>query len=205
MENKWLLFAKRIQSIAQAGITYVQNDYDLERYQELRNISIAMMAELTDTPVEKIEKLFASETGYQTPKVDIRGVVFQNGKILMVHEKIDGCWSLPGGWADIGLTPKEVAVKEVREEAGLEVKAEKLLAVIDKKCHPHPPSPYHTYKFFILCSIVGGDLAAGMETHDARFFDKDQLPPLSTERNTQSQIELLFDFLENPAKEVILD
>ncbi len=101
MENKWLMYAKRIQAIAQAGLTYVQNDYDMERYQELRDISVAMMADISGEDIPKIEQLFANETGYQTPKVDIRGVVFKEGKILMVREKIDGCWSLPGGWADI--------------------------------------------------------------------------------------------------------
>lgn len=205
MENPWLSFAKQIQAIAQAGITYAVNDYDMERYQQLRTISVDMLAQLTDLKVEKIRELFTNETGYQTPKVDVRGVVFKNHQLLLVKEKIDGCWSMPGGWADIGLSPREVVIKEVREEAGLEVKPVRLLAVLDKKCHPHPPSLHHTYKLFILCAIVGGKLTAGMETDAVQFFDRDKLPPLSLERNTTSQIELLYEFLENPDKETVFD
>jgi ADP-ribose pyrophosphatase YjhB (NUDIX family) len=131
--------------------------------------------------------------------------VFKENQILMVQEKIDGCWSLPGGWADIGYSAKEVVVKEVREEAGIEVKPLQLLAVWDKKHHPHPPSPYYTYKMFILCEIVSGEIAKGMETLDVRFFGQHELPELSVERNTQSQIQSMFEFLKNPAKEVLFD
>jgi ADP-ribose pyrophosphatase YjhB (NUDIX family) len=205
MINKWLSYAQRIQAIAQAGLTYAQNDYDVERYQELRDISVAMIADLSGEPVELIQKLFASETGYQTPKVDVRGVVFKDNRILMVREKIDGCWSLPGGWADIGYSAKEVVVKEVREEAGIEVKPVRLLAVWDKKLHPHPQSPYYTYKMFIRCEIVSGEIARGMETLDVRFFNENELPELSLERNTQSQIDTMFEFLQNPDKEVLFD
>jgi ADP-ribose pyrophosphatase YjhB (NUDIX family) len=205
MTNKWLSYAQRIQAIAQAGLTYAQNEYDVERYQELRDISVAMVADLSGESVELIQNLFARETGYQTPKVDIRGVVFKNNQILMVREKIDGCWSLPGGWADIGYTAKEVVVKEVREEAGIEVKPVRLLAVWDKKQHPHPPSPYYTYKMFILCDIVSGEIARGMETLDVRFFSQHELPELSQERNTKSQIDTMFEFLQNPHKEALFD
>jgi ADP-ribose pyrophosphatase YjhB (NUDIX family) len=205
MENKWILYAKRIQAIAQAGLTYAQNDYDVERFQELRDISVAMMADISGEKIPRIQQLFANETGYQTPKVDIRGVIFKDRKILMVRERIDGCWSLPGGWADIGFSPKEVVIKEVREEAGLKVKPVKLLSVWDKKLHPHPHSPYYTYKFFILCEIVSGTIAVGMETLDVGFFGRSEIPPLSVERNTASQIETMFDYLDNPEKEVMLD
>jgi ADP-ribose pyrophosphatase YjhB (NUDIX family) len=205
MTNKWLAYAQRIQSIAQAGLTYAQNDYDLERYQELRDMSVSMMADLSGAEIQLITTLFASETGYQTPKVDIRGIVFQDGKILMVREKIDGHWSLPGGWADVGYSPAEVVVKEVQEEAGLIVKPVRLLAVWDKKCHPHPPSPYYTYKLFILCEAVSGNIQAGMETHEVGFFGRNELPPLSVERNTASQIATMFEFLDHPEKAVMLD
>jgi ADP-ribose pyrophosphatase YjhB (NUDIX family) len=205
MNHLWLEYAKRIGSIAQAGLTYAVNDYDRERYQELQDMSVAMLSRLTDEPVEKIGPLFTNETGYQTPKVDVRAVIFRDGKIALVHEKIDGHWSLPGGWADIGYSAGEVAVKEAREEAGLDVQAVRLLAVLDKKFHPHPPSPYHVYKMFILCRITGGTLAAGMETHDAGFFGRDKLPPLSVERNTASQLRLMFDFLDNPGRETVFD
>ena len=203
--HPWLDFAKRVQALAQAGLTYAENDYDLERYQELSEISVAILADLTDEEVPKIKELFTNEIGYQTPKTDVRAVVFREGKILMVREKIDNCWSLPGGWADVGFTPGEVAVKETREEAGLEVKATKILAVLDKKCHPHPPSPYHTYKIFILCEEVGGSLQQGSETLAVEYFDRAELPDLSTERGTVSQVQLMFEFLDNPLKETVFD
>jgi ADP-ribose pyrophosphatase YjhB (NUDIX family) len=205
MENYWLETAKKLQAMAQSGLAYCTNQYDIERYEELRDISADMMSKYTDTEITMVKSLFCNETGYQTPKVDIRGVIFKDNKILMVREKLDGAWALPGGWADIGLTPAEVAVKEVKEEAGLQVKPIRLLAVFDKKCHPHPPSPYHVYKIFILCEIVGGSLRTGMETSDARFFGSHELPELSVERNTESQIKIMFEYLENPNKEAMLD
>ena len=143
MENYWLETAKKLQALAQSGLAYCNNQYDIERYEELRNISADIMAKYADIEIKTVKDLFCNETGYQTPKVDIRGAVFKDNKILMVREKLDGAWALPGGWADIGLTPMEVAVKEIKEEAGLEVKPIRLLAVFDKKRHPHPPSPYH--------------------------------------------------------------
>lgn len=154
---------------------------------------------------ERIRLAFAGETGYATPKTDIRAVVFRDGKILLVREKIDGAWALPGGWADIGLSPSEVAVKEVREESGYEVKPVRLLAVLDKKFHDHPPEPYHIYKLFIRCDIVGGQALSGVETSDVGFFAQDGLPELSVERNTAAQIHAMFEFLRDPAKEVLLD
>jgi ADP-ribose pyrophosphatase YjhB (NUDIX family) len=123
----------------------------------------------------------------------------------MVREKIDQCWSLPGGWGDIGYTANEIAVKEVREESGLEVEPMRLLAVLDKKCHAHPASPWYTYKLFILCRETGGFLQAGMETLDADFFPLENLPPLSTDRITYEQIRLMFDFKHNPEKMVVCD
>ncbi len=134
--------------------------------------------------MEKLVDVFASEKGYQTPKVDVRGVVFRGNKILLVRETIDGRWSVPGGWADVGLTPLEVARKEVFEEAGLEVKPVRLLAVLDKMCHSHPPDMYHIYKIFILCEEQGGTLQNGMETSETGFFGLDELPPLSVPRIT---------------------
>lgn len=205
MEKYWLETAKKLQALAQSGLAYCNNQYDIERYEELRNISADMMAKHMDTPITIVKNLFCNETGYQTPKVDIRGVVFKDGKILMVREKSDGAWALPGGWADIGLTPGEVVVKEIKEEAGLEVKPIRLLAVFDKKCHPHPPSPYHVYKIFIMCGIVGGSLSAGLETSDARFFASHELPELSVERNTASQIWTMFEYINNPDKEILFD
>lgn len=205
MEAKWLTWAKEIQAIAQTGLTYAKDVYDIERYQALRDLSVDIMANYTFESRERIALSFAGDEGYCTPKVDIRGVVFQGEKILLVREKLDGNWALPGGWGDIGLSPREVAVKEIAEESGFQTEPVRLLAVLDKKFHNHPPEPYHVYKMFILCRIVGGEAAAGVETSGVAFFAEDELPELSQERNTAEQVRTMFQFLKNPEKQVILD
>lgn len=193
--DNWLALAKRIQAIAQAGLFYTESDYDRDRYQELSDLSVDILANLSEEPIEKIKKLFTEERdGYQTPKVDIRAVVFnEEDEILMVQEREDGKWALPGGWADVGFTPKEVAVKEVREETGLSVQAVRVLAICDKRCHGHPPQGWYVYKIFILCEPVGGALlSATTETTGVKFFPRDNMPPLSLDRNVPSQIELVY-------------
>jgi HAD superfamily hydrolase (TIGR01509 family) len=205
LPEKWLDWAKQIQSIAQIGLTYAKDVFDLERYEALRQISVDILENYTSVGVDLIHLSFANEKGYATPKVDVRGVVFENNKILLVKEKIDGAWALPGGWADIGYSPSEIAVKEIQEEAGFEVKPIRLLAVLDKKFHYHPPEPYHVYKIFIHCAIIGGSALSGVETSEVRFFAENELPPLSVERNTEKQIQLMFQYLRDPNKKVILD
>lgn len=205
LEPKWLDWAKQLQSIAQAGLTYSKDVYDLERFELIRNISVDILAHCSNMERQVIKDLFASDKGYATPKVDIRAVVFKDEKILMVQENSDGNWALPGGWADIGLTLSEVAVKEVKEESGFDVKAIKLLAITDNKCHPHPPSAFHIYKIFILCEIVGGKPSKGVETSEVKFFAENELPTLSTPRNTKSQIEMAFQYLKNPLETVYFD
>jgi ADP-ribose pyrophosphatase YjhB (NUDIX family) len=201
----WLDIAKRLEAIAQTGLTYTQNDYDRERYEEIRDISFTIFHHYTEAPTDKIYDLFSHEKGYPTPKMDVRGVVFREDRILMVREKLDQRWALPGGWADIGLTPNEVVAKEVKEESGLLVKPDRLLAVLDKKMHNHPPSPLHVYKMFILCKETGGELAAGMETLEVGFFDVNQLPVLSTERNTTEQIYMIYDLYKHPERFPVID
>ena len=199
MEFDWLKIAKEIQSVAQAGLTFSENKYDIERYQQLRELSIKIMHFYTDVPIKKIRDLFANETGYQTPKVDIRAVVFRNGKILMVRETIDGLWSLPGGWADINYSPFENAAKEVSEEAGIDVTPKRLLAVYDKSKNPdHPNDIYHIYKMFILCIDSGQIVKTGMETSDVNWFNRNSIPPLSTPRITISQIIKMFEYYDSP-------
>jgi ADP-ribose pyrophosphatase YjhB (NUDIX family) len=205
MAFDWLDTAKKLQSIAQAGLEYGADKYDLERYQMIRDISVEIMQHYTECPVDKIVDLFAGETGYQTPKVDVRGVIFRNNKILMVREGIDGNWTLPGGWADVGYSPFEIAAKEVWEEAGLEVKPIKLLAVFDKLKHAHPPDAYHVYKLFILCEDSGGDIKPGMETLDVKWVARDEHMPLSIPRITQEQIDTMFSFYDDPQKAVLCD
>ena len=205
MEPKWLEWAKQIQAIAQTGLTYAKDVYYIERYEALRHISVDILSNYANVGEEKVKLAFASETGYATPKVDVRAVVFQDHKVLLVRERMAGAWALPGGWADIGYSPAEVAVKEVREEAGYDVEPIRLLAVLDKQFHHHPPEPYHVYKLFIQCRIVGGEALSGVETSEVAFFDRDRLPELSQERNTPAQIQTMFEFLRDPAKEVIVD
>ncbi|MBN2350890.1 MAG: NUDIX hydrolase [Bacteroidales bacterium] len=205
MDNTLLEIAKKIQALAQTGLTYSLSKYDTERYQQLRELSVELLHCISNEKIEKITDLFASEKGYQTPKVDVRGVVFRENKILLVKESLDGKWSIPGGWADIGLSPFTIAAKEIQEESGLIVKPVKLLAVLDKYKHPHPPDLYHVYKLFILCIEIDGELKAGMETTDVNWFAENEIPTLSELRNTESQIKLMFEYLRNPEKNVICD
>lgn len=205
MTVKWIDWVKQLQSIAQAGLTYSKDVYDIERFQQLRDISISMMSHYTKTDWEVVEKLFASETGYQTPKVDIRAVVFQNEKLLFVKEKSDRKWALPGGWADIGYTPTEVAAKEVLEETGYKVDYFRLLAIFDKEKHQPSPSATHIYKIFIGCEIVGGEKKLSIETEDIDFFSEHEIPDLSIARNTEWQIKEMFAFMKDRNKERILD
>lgn len=205
MTLQWLDIAKEIQSIAQAGLTYAENKYDRDRYEQLRELSIKILEDYTNISQEKIRELFASEEGYQTPKVDVRAVIFRNNKILMVQEGIDGQWTLPGGWADVGYTPFENVVKEVQEEAGMQVKPLRLLAVFDKTRHPHPPDAFHIYKLFVLCEDSGEEPRPGMETLDTDWYSRDQIPPLSLPRITESQIKYMFEFYDHPEKEMLCD
>jgi ADP-ribose pyrophosphatase YjhB (NUDIX family) len=209
MENgtkyAWLDMAKRMQALAQSGLEYSDNKYDRDRYQQMRELSLEIMKDFTELKMEKLVSVFASEQGYQTPKVDVRGVVFRGDQILMVRETIDGNWSLPGGWADVGLTPSEVAAKEVWEESGLVVVPERLLAVLDKKRQNHPPDMFHIYKIFILCRETGGELKGGMETSETGFFGPDKFPPLSGPRISIEQIRLMYDYKNDPLKPASFD
>jgi ADP-ribose pyrophosphatase YjhB (NUDIX family) len=199
-KHQWLKIARELQSIAQAGLTYTQNKYDVERYEQLKQLSKNIVDEYSGLAMEKIDQIFELEEGYLTPKVDVRGVIFREDKVLLVKETIDGKWALPGGWADVGYTASEVVEKEVQEEAGLKVKVKRLMAVLDKKCHPHPPDLYYVYKMFFLCDQIGGQLKRGMETSDVGYFGIDELPELSTGRNTKGQIEMVFELKSNTGK-----
>ncbi|MFC4559195.1 NUDIX hydrolase [Virgibacillus kekensis] len=205
MSFKWLEWAQKIQSISQAGLSFSKDIYELERYEELRVLSLEIMEEYTGLEMEKIRGLFANETGYQTPKVDVRGAVFKDNRILMVKEKVDDKWSLPGGFCDVGLSPSENIVKEIKEESGYEVHAKKLAALLDLNKHPHPPQSHHYYKAFFLCELTGGQVGIGNETSAVKFFSENNLPELSTGRNTKEQIEMLFSFYINPNKEAVFD
>ncbi|MBY0597898.1 NUDIX hydrolase [Bacillus bingmayongensis] len=205
MEVKWIEWVKQIQAIAQAGLTYSKDVYDIERFEQLRDLSVTMMSHYTKTDWEVVKKLFANETGYQTPKVDIRAVVHQDDKLLFVKEKSDGKWALPGGWADVGYTPTEVAAKEVREETGYKVDHFRLLAVFDKEKHHSSPSIVHVYKIFIGCEIVGGEKQTSIETEEVKFFGEKEIPELSTARNTEWQIREMFAYMKDRNRRALLD
>lgn len=192
-----LKITRRLQAIAQAGIHYAKDSFDLQRYEELRELSVQLAAEISESEPDKIRNLFTGDTGFQTPKVDIRAVVLKEGKVLLVRERSDGRWSLPGGFADINYSPAEVAEKEVAEESGLKVKVNRLLAVVDTDRHNFPPLEFHYYKFIILCDLIGGELHSSEETEEAGFFDPDNLPELSVQRNTPELFALIRRQLEN--------
>ncbi len=173
-----------IQSLAQAGLTYGKDKFDLERYERLREISAEMMAYKTDLPIEKVKELFCGETGYQTPKVDTRAAVFKENKILLVREN-NGKWSLPGGWCDFDQSVGANTVKETLEEAGADVKPEKLIAVQDRNLHNSPPYAYGVIKIFVLCSYIGGSFCKNIETTESRFFSKEELPDNFANEKTQ--------------------
>ncbi len=205
MKEKWLEWASRLQSIAQAGLTFGENQYDLDRYQQIRNLSVEILHEYTGVSNEKIRDLFASETGYQTPKVDIRAAVFNDDKILMVKEKIDGAWSLPGGWADVNTSVSESAIRECREEAGALVIPKRIIAVQLANRHTNILYPHTIYKVFMECSFVEKSFAENTETLEAVFFGLESLPQLSTERNTRKQIEMCFEAKSHEVFETVFD
>ncbi|NPV09710.1 MAG: NUDIX hydrolase [Anaerolineae bacterium] len=198
MDPIWLEWAKRLQAIAQDALAYCANPFDRERFEQVRQIAVEIVSRYADAPEERVRELFAGEEGYATPKVDLRGVVFQDERILLVRERRDMRWTLPGGWADVGDSPSEGVEREVREESGYEVRAVKLLALYDRNKHPHPPHPQHIYKLFFLCQLLGGEPRESIETAGVGFFAEDELPELSLTRVLPEQIHRFFEHLRHP-------
>jgi ADP-ribose pyrophosphatase YjhB (NUDIX family) len=198
-EPKWVKWSRRLMAIAQNGLTYAENHFDRERYEQIRAVAAEMMAEQSEMDDRKVIDLFSGEIGYATPKVDVRGAVFRDDQILLVKERVAGLWTLPGGWADVNESPKEAVVREVMEESGYHTRATKLLAVWDRAKHPHnPPFPYHIYRICILCELVGGEAATSHETEEVGFYPEDRLPGLSISRVTPGQIARLFEHHRDP-------
>jgi ADP-ribose pyrophosphatase YjhB (NUDIX family) len=199
MDPQWLSWTKRLHAIAQTGLAFGPNPYDQERYEEVRAIATEMMASgggVVDPGT--IAGLFRKDSGYATPKVDVRAGVIRDGSILLVRERVDGLWALPGGWADIGDRPSRAAEREVLEESGYEVLALKLVAMHDHHLHGHPPEPFHAYKFFFLCELTGGEAKNSDETDGVGFFPEDDLPSLSLPRVVPAQIAMLFEHSRHP-------
>lgn len=203
--SKWTDFAIRIQSLAQAGLYYGTGVYDIERYEELRNIAAEMLACEMDEPVGKVKEFFCNEIGYQTPKVDTRAVIFKEKRILLVHEK-NGTWSLPGGWCDVDQSVASNVIKETKEEAGLDVTAEKLIAVQDWRKHNACNLPFGVLKIFVLCKVQGGSFVENSETSEIRYFSKEELPEqLANEKTTKEQILMCFEAHESENWKTMFD
>ncbi|MBQ2957934.1 MAG: NUDIX hydrolase [Clostridia bacterium] len=191
-EKIWLDWAIELQSLAQAGLTYGKDIYDKERYERIREISAEIIAHKSEIPIETVKDLFCNETGYQTPKLDTRAAIFKDDKILLVREN-NGKWSLPGGWVDVNVSVKENAIKEVKEESGLDVTADRLIAVQDRNKHNLPRYAYGICKVFVLCSLIGGRFEANSETTGFDWFAMENLPELAEEKNTSEQIRMCFN------------
>jgi len=198
MNPAWLEWAQRLQALAQTGLTYANDPYDVERYQQIREIAAEIVVAHCDAGLERIREMFAEQAGYATPKVDVRGAVFRDDTILLVKERSDGGWTLPGGWADVGDSPADAVVREIAEESGYQTRAVKLLALYDRNRHGHPAHPFHAYKIFFLCELIGGAAATSAETEDVGFFREDALPELSLTRVVPAQIARLFAHYRHP-------
>ena len=194
MENskQWLTWITELQAMAQNGLTYVKDIYDKERYERLRELSAQMMSCITDEPIEKVRELFCYERGYQTPKIDVRAAIVEDGRILLVQEN-SGKWSIPGGWCDINFSVAENAVKEAREEAGIDIEVGRVVALQDRSKHNFPPQLSSICKVFVLCNALGGSFEANSETIASGWFSLDSLPELDNGKTTAEQIALCIE------------
>lgn len=204
-KHKWKYWAEELLSIARAGLTYSKDPFDVERFKRIHEMSAEILAHGSDQSFEKIMDILNQEEYYLTPKIDVRVACIVNNQILLVQEHKDQKWSLPGGWADINLSPSENAIKEVKEETGFDVKITKLYGFIDKHKHNYPPQIPHAYKCLFLGNIIGGTLSTSLETTAVQFFDPDKLPPLSLHRIMPEQIALAYEYHKNPNLETTYD
>ena len=190
--EKWLEWAIELQSLAQAGLYFGKDVYDIERFERIREISAEMISYKTDIPLETVKDLFCKEVGYQTPKLDTRAAVFKDDKILLVQET-NGEWVLPGGWVDVDKSVKENAVKEVKEEAGLDVTADSIIAVQDRDKHNFPPYAYKICKVFVMCTLIGGEFKENSETIASGYFGVNELPELNIAKTSIDQVRMCFE------------
>ena len=202
--DKLIHLATELQSLAQAGLYYGKDVYDRERYTRIREIAAEMITLRSDLPYEKVTEVFCADSGYQTPKVDTRAAIFSGDRILLVREK-DGRWALPGGWCEFDLAPAANTVKEVREEAGREVKVTSLIAVQNRNDHNTPPYAYGVVKLFYLCEELGGEFRENSETTTADYFAADDLPPLAEEKCNADQVLMCFRAHNDPAMRTVFD
>jgi ADP-ribose pyrophosphatase YjhB (NUDIX family) len=201
---KWMEWAREIYSLSQTGLTYSKNEFDLARYQRLQEITAEMIASQSVLAKESVLQSFSMQAGYVTPKIDVRGAVVQDDKILLIQERADGHWAMPGGWADLGNAPASVAEREVWEESGFRVKAEKVVAVIDAN-RIQPFEFYHAYKIIFLCTLLGGEPRVSYETLAVDFFDLGNLPPLSVYRTNENMLREVFEHVRDPNRPTAFD
>jgi len=198
-EPDWVVWARRLRAIAQTGLEFAPSEYDRERYREILSIAEDIFARHARVEHAQVRDFFAYDvTGYATPQIDVRGAIFEDERVLLVRERLDGRWTLPGGYADVNRSPREAVEREIFEESGYQARAVKLAMLYDKRFHGHPPSPRHTYKLFFLCQRTGGESRTSYETTEVRFFPVDSLPELSIHRITAAQIERLYQHHLHP-------
>ncbi|MGO9387743.1 MAG: NUDIX hydrolase [Methanobacterium sp.] len=203
--DHWINIAKRIHSIAKTGMAFTKDIYDQERYGELLELSIKILNNITGIDTHKLEFIYNREKGYETPKVGIRAVIIDDHKILLVKEKMDHKWCMPGGYAETGMSPSETVIKEVKEESGYVVKPTRILGLINYNKHQARPFPFDIYNIFMECVIISGSANPGIETTDVGFFDLDHLPELSVRRVTKEQIIRMHELSINKESEPIFD
>ncbi|MEO8354914.1 MAG: NUDIX hydrolase N-terminal domain-containing protein [Chloroflexota bacterium] len=201
---RWIEWAQEIFSLSQSGLTYSVNEYDRERYKRLQEITAEMIASQSEITKESVLESFSMQAGYITPKVDVRGAVIRDGRILLIQERADGKWAMPGGWADLANAPASVAEREVWEESGFRVKTEKVVAVIDAN-RVEPMEFYHAYKIIFLCKFLGGEPRISHETLAVDFFDPGNLPPLSVYRTNEMMVQEVFAHVQNPNRPTAFD
>lgn len=201
---KWIEWAREIFSLSQSGITYSGNQYDIERYKRLQEITAEIIESQSEISRESVLDSFSMQAGYITPKIDVRGAVIRDGKILLVQERADGRWAMPGGWADLGDAPASMAEREVWEESGFRVKADKVVAVIDAN-RVEPMEFYHAYKIIFLCKLLDGEPRTSYETLAVDFFDPAHLPPLSFYRTNESMLQEVFAHVNDPDRPTAFD
>ena len=205
-DEKWLRWAREIQSLAQTGLFYARNHFEEERAQRLLEISAIIVSEYAEISATEAMVAFTAQPGYVTPKVDVRAAVFDSNKLLLVREALDGGWALPGGWADVGETPRTAIEREVLEEAGLEVTVTRLVGVYDANRVEDSLSLFHAYKLIFLCDRKSGELSPSIETSEVGFFSVDDLPqPFSDYRTTHRHIEDAIKAREDPAWQAVFD
>lgn len=198
-EPYWLVMGRELRAIAQIGLTFSKDPFDRQRFERIRELAATLVAEGTRTDPVDVLGLFGRDAGYATPKVDVRGAAFSDGRVLLVREVSDGRWTLPGGWADVNQTPQECVVREMKEESGFESRVLKLAAVHDYRKRNPPRNVDSIYKLFFICELTGGAARASEETSEVAFFERHQLPPLSLGRTTPAQIDSMYEHAAHPA------